>query len=195
VFRVFKIFVGFFATFLVLLAFLGVLNARTRNFGQGLVSSVEIITQASPNQLFAALPAQIGGLTNSIVTGDARPQILKNFLELNNSPLTPYSEYLVQVADKYNLDFRLIPSISMVESTGGKVIPSGSHNAWGFANGETRFQSWAFAIEKVAQTLKSDYVDKGLVTPEQIMPKYAPPSVAKGGPWAKGVNFFLVELE
>lgn len=193
--RAVKIFIGFFATFAVLITSLGVLHARTRNFSQGLVSSIEIISQSPPNELFAALPAQIGNLANSVVTGDARPQILKNFLELNNSPLIPYSEYLVQIADKYSLDFRLIPSISMVESTGGKVIPAGSHNAWGFANGETRFQSWPYAIEKVAQTLKEDYINKGLVTPEQIMPKYAPPSVAKGGPWAKGVNFFLGELE
>lgn len=185
----------FISTFFVLATSVGVLHLRTRNFVDGIVSSVQVISQSSPYELFAALPAQIGELANSVAAGDARPLILKNFFELNESPLAEYTQILVETADKYNLDFRLIPAIAMVESTGGKVMPTGSHNAWGFANGATRFFSWEDAIEKVAKTLKENYVDKGLVTPEQIMPKYAPPSVAKGGPWAKGVNFFFEKLE
>lgn len=193
--RVGLVFFWFIATFFVLLTSTGLLYSRTKNLGQGLVSSAQIITQSPPNKLFTALPAQIGGLTNSVLLGDARPLILKNFLELNRSPLAPYHQLLVATADKYGLDFRLIPSIAMVESTGGKVMPARSHNAWGFANGATKFNSWEEAIEKVAQTLRVDYIDQGLSTPELIMPKYAPPSVAKGGPWAKGVTFFFEELE
>lgn len=189
------VFFWFFAILVTLGITTGILYTKTKYLKAGLVSSTQIISQSSPYQLFTALPEQIGGLTSAIVAGDARPLILKNFLELNNSPLAPYSELLVQTADKYNLDFRLIPAIAMVESTGGKVILTGSHNAWGFANGATKFASWEEAIEKVAKTLKEDYIDKGLVTPELMMPKYAPPSVVKGGPWAKGVNFFFEELE
>lgn len=193
--RFFLVFFWFFSTLALLATSISFLYIRTKNFGQGLVSSAQVVSQSSPYELFTAIPAQVGGLTNSVATGDARPLILKNFLETNKSPLTPYTELLVQTADKYGLDFRLIPAIAMVESTGGKVMPADSHNAWGFANGATRFSSWEAAIEKVAQTLKEDYVDKGLATPELIMPKYAPPSVSKGGPWAKGVNFFFSELE
>lgn len=193
--RVGLVFFWLFGAFFALLASGSLLYFRTKNLSQGLVSSAQIIAQSPPNKLFAALPTQIGGLTNSVLIGDARPLILKNFLEANRSPLAPHYQLLVATADKYGLDFRLIPSIAMVESTGGKVMPTRSHNAWGFANGETKFNSWEEAIENVAQTLKTDYVDQGLATPELIMPKYAPPSVAKGGPWAKGVQFFFDELE
>lgn len=193
--RVGLVFFWLISVLLTLATTIGLLHTRTKNFGQALVSSAQIISQSSPYELFTALPSQVGELANSVATGDARPLILKNFLETNRSPLTPYADFLVQTADKYGLDFRLIPAIAMVESTGGRVMPTGSHNAWGFANGESRFSSWEEAIEEVAQTLKADYIAQGLTTPELIMPKYAPPSVAKGGPWAKGVNFFFGELE
>lgn len=189
------VFFWFITTFFVLGTSIGVLNLRTKNLTEGLVSSIQFISQSSPYGLFSALPTQIGELANSVATGDARPLILKNFFELNKSPLTAYSELLVATADKYNLDFRLIPAIAMIESTGGKIMPTGSFNAWGFANGATRFDSWETAIEKVGKTLKENYIDQGLVTPELIMPKYAPPSVAKGGPWARGVNFFFEKLQ
>src|SRR3989344_1526254 len=42
---------------------------------------------------------------------DIRPYILERFLR--GTPLEPYSEYLVEVADSYNLDYRLIPAIAI----------------------------------------------------------------------------------
>ncbi len=43
--------------------------------------------------------------------------------------------------------------------------------------------------------LSHKYIDIGLDTPEKIMAKYTPPSLEKGGPWAKGVNQFMSDLE
>ena len=50
-------------------------------------------------------------------------------------------------------------------------------------------------METVAKTLKTKYIDIGLDTPEKIMAKYTPPSLKIGGPWAKGVNQFMTDLE
>ena len=74
-------------------------------------------------------------------------------------------------------------------------MPAGSYNCWGFENGATKFSSYEHALERVFKTLKEGYIDQGLTTPEEIMPKYAPPSVAKGGPWAKCVAKFIREME
>ena len=135
------------------------------------------------------------GTTNSLIqVGDARPLLIKNYLDRYNSPLAPYSDYIFTISQKYNLDYGLIVAIAQCESNICKKIPLGSYNCWGFGNGESRFKSWEGAIEYVAKTLKEDYYDIGLVTPDQIMPKYVPPSVEKGGPWAKCVNQFLGEL-
>ena len=159
-------------------------------------TSVKGVTTAkTPSQLFAALPEAIGGISTAIATGDARPVIIDQYLTLYDSPMAPYADFLFEMSEKYGLDYRLMIAIAQCESNLCKKAPPGSYNCWGFENGTTNFSSWEQAIEQVAKTLKERYIDQGLVTPEQIMAKYAPPSVEKGGPWAICVNQFLEELQ
>ncbi len=146
-------------------------------------------------EFYAALPQVLGSFTSAVQAADARPEIIRQYLQGFNSPLTPYADLIVQLSDQYGLDFRLIVSIAQCESNLCKRIPDGSYNCWGFGNGETRFLSWEQALQRVAQTLKEDYIDQGLTTPQLIMPKYVPPSVAKGGPWARCVSQFMDELQ
>lgn len=124
---------------------------------------------------------------------DPRPIIVERFLK--GTPLEPYSDYIVDVSDKYAIDYRLIPAIAMKESGGGAAVDPASHNAWGFENGRTYFPSWEYAIDRVASTLKNGYISKGLTTPEQIMAKYAPPQLETGGKWAKDINLFYTQME
>lgn len=146
-------------------------------------------------QMYAALPAVLGSFSPTLQAGDARPEIVRRYLQKYQSPLLPYADDIVSLSDENNLDFRLIVAIAQCESNVCKKIPEGSYNCWGFENGNTKFNSWEHAIQRVAKTLKEGYIDQGLVTPDQIMPKYAPPSVEKGGPWAKCVNQFFQEME
>ena len=152
---------------------------------------------ASKNQyeFYAALPQILGTFTTAVQAADARPEIIRQYLERHRSPLLPYADLIVALSDKYGLDFRLIVSIAQCESNLCKKIPAESYNCWGFQNGSTRFLSWEQALNQVAKTLKEKYIDHGLTTPELIMPKYAPPSVEKGGPWAKCVSQFMEELQ
>ena len=95
------------------------------------------------------------------------------------------------MADKYEIDYRLVPAIAMQESNLCKVIPHNSYNCWGwgiYGNTVTRFSSYEESIETVSRGLKKYYVDQGLKTPDQIMKKYNPSS---NGSWAFGVNFFF----
>lgn len=154
----------------------------------------KVLGAETPLELYAALPPAVGSVGQAIAKGDARPILIEQYLEKYNSPLLPHSDFIFEMSEKYNLDYGLMVAIAMCESNVCKKIPDGSYNCWGFENGATRFQSWEQAIEQVAKTLKEEYYDKGMVTPEEIMPKYAPPSVEKGGPWAKCVNQFLEEL-
>lgn len=146
-------------------------------------------------QLYAALPPETGKVLGVVSTGDARPIIIQKYLQKHQSPLSPYANQLFQASEKYGVDYRLIVAIAQCESNLCKKAPPGSYNCWGFENGETHFLSWEQAFNQVAKTLREGYLDQGLTTPEQIMPKYAPPSVEKGGPWAKCVNQFINELE
>jgi hypothetical protein len=134
----------------------------------------------------------------TFTTADARDHIIKNYLHRYSSPLEPFAKAIVDVSDKYSLDYRLLVAIAQQESNLCKRIPENSHNCWGFGiYGDlvTRFSSYPEALEKVAKAIKRDYIDKGLDTPEEIMAKYTPPSLEKGGPWAKGVNRFMTDLE
>lgn len=126
---------------------------------------------------------------------DSRIAILKAFFRKHNSPLYDHADFIVKISDEYGLDFRLIPAIAMQESTACKVIPHNSHNCWGwgiYGNKITRFESYPEAIETVAKGLKTNYIDKGLTTPEAIMAKYTPSS---NGSWARGVSNVLGVLE
>ena len=128
-------------------------------------------------------------------TADIRIANLKYFFRKYESVLYDEAEFIVTTADKYKLDYRLIPAIAMQESGLCKNIYEGSHNCWGwgiYGNKVTRFDSYKEAIETISRGLKANYIDKGLVTPEDIMRKYTPPSA---GSWAFGVNFFLKIIE
>ncbi len=122
---------------------------------------------------------------------DLRVIRLQKFFQKYNSPLMPYANDFVYFADKYQIDYRLVPSISGVESTFGKRIPPGSYNAYGWANGEYKFKSWPDSIEHVTKTLRYKYYDKGAVNIDQIARRYAPPSKT----WGHNVKYFLAKID
>jgi len=82
--------------------------------------------------MYSALPKSVGEITYAIKTGDARPVIIKQYLEKYHSPLTPYSDYIFQTSEKYGLDYRLLIALAQQESNLCKKIPVNSHNCWGW---------------------------------------------------------------
>lgn len=149
-------------------------------------------------KLYAALPASEVEYEDSIVFSDARAKIIENFFKGYDSLLAGYSETFLEVADKYDLDYRLLPAISMQESNGAKRIIKESYNPFGYGiygDKVVKFASWEEAIERVGKALRENYLDAGLTAPEEIMIKYTPPSLAKGGAWAKGVSYFMEEMK
>lgn len=130
-----------------------------------------------------------------IISSDARGPLIDSFLTKYKSPMQGLGEKFVEIADKHDLPFWLVPAIAQCESNLGKRIPEGSHNAWGWGiYGEkvTKFNSWEEGIEKVSRGLNKDYMNKGYDTPAEIMSKYTPGS---NGSWADCVEQFLKELK
>lgn len=144
----------------------------------------------SVQPVFANIEAE-GSADIVVAEKDLRIEKLKRFLVSYNSPLTSYASEFVKVADKYNLDWKLIPAITGVESTFGKAIPYGSYNAYGWVNGAYYFASWEESIEIVGKSLRENYLDRGAYTVEKIAPIYAPPSQT----WAWKVKYFMEKLE
>ncbi|KKQ43040.1 MAG: hypothetical protein US60_C0008G0007 [Microgenomates group bacterium GW2011_GWC1_37_8] len=122
---------------------------------------------------------------------DNRVSKLSDFFENYKSPLAPFSDEFIYWADYYNLDWRLIPAISGVESTFGKNIPKSSFNAYGWANGNYKFTSWENSIEIVAKTLREKYYNQGANNIDRIAKRYAPPSHT----WAWKVKFFMEKID
>lgn len=126
---------------------------------------------------------------------DSRVRMLKAFFRQHNSDLYDYASYIVEVSDKYQFDYRLLPAIAMQESNLCKYIPHNSYNCWGwgiYGDLTTRFDSYHEAIDTVAVGIKTHYIDQGLVTASSIMAKYTPSS---NGSWARGVNTVLGWIE
>ena len=122
---------------------------------------------------------------------DPRVEKLEAFFTKYDSPLASYAQEFIEAADLYQLDWKLVPAITGVESTFGKRIPAYSYNAYGWNNGNYYFQSWEQSINHVSRCLKEKYVDRGLDTPYKIGPVYAPPSAT----WASKVVYFMKLIE
>ncbi len=82
---------------------------------------------------------------------DPRYRRLAEFFQKNRSPLQKYAEDFVKVADQYHLDWRLLPSLAMVESGGGRVFAR--NNVFGWASGRARFETIQDGIAYVAKCL------------------------------------------
>jgi len=121
-------------------------------------------------------------LKNSLSTAenDLRSQVLKTFLEKRQSPLADYADTFIQVADKYELDWKLVPAISGLESAFAKRYVQGTYNAYGWGGGYIYFDSWEDSIETVSAALKDKYINRGALTVNQIGRIYAPPNPAWG---------------
>jgi hypothetical protein len=135
----------------------------------------------------------------SIVSGDAREILLDKFLA--GSPLYPYSNLMVYEADKYGIDFRLIPAIAMCESNLGKRIPSSdSYNAFGISvyTGQqdgAKFKNWETSLLWVYEFIHDKFINKSIIDIKDIGAIWAPPSVEKGNSWANCVESFMRHIQ
>lgn len=174
---------------------LGVSLYMAQAVTQPSVLGAQTVSLPSVPYVFAALPPNMPEIKSHIISGDARTLIVAQFLEQYNAPLASSAAELVSAADTYGLDFRLLPAISMQESNGCKIIPHGSHNCWGWgihSRGSLGFDSINEGIHTVAKGLSENYINQGLITPEEIMSKYTPSSP---GTWSNAVRHFMEEME
>jgi hypothetical protein len=82
---------------------------------------------------------------------DPRLESLRRFFQKGDCPAQAYSQAFLEAADIYELDWRLLPSISFIESTGGKVAPN--NNMFGWDSGRAQFDSPTAGIHKVGYQL------------------------------------------
>lgn len=81
-------------------------------------------------------------------------------------------DYL-NAADKNNLNYRILPAISVQESSCGRHYPVLTNNLWGWDSARTSFPSLREGLNFVAERLANGYYYKGK-TLDQILHAYNP---------------------
>jgi hypothetical protein len=102
---------------------------------------------------------------------DPRSKTLQRFFRKANCPAQKYSDVFLEAADANDLDWRLLPSISFVESTGGKQAKN--NNLFGWDSGRAEFPSPIAGIHEVGSRLAHSelYRDKDV---DEILAIYNP---------------------
>ena len=153
------------------------------------------ISRQAHKPQFQAVPSENLSTDVSLGHEDGRIEALDEFFKDYDSPLYGHAKAIVEEADKHKIDYRLLPAIAMQESTLCKKIIKNSHNCWGFGiyGGKvTKFESYEDAIRVITSTMAKKYVQKGYVSPEEIVKKYTPSDTGK---WSDVVSLIMTRLK
>lgn len=128
--------------------------------------------------------------SENIRNTDLRVVALEKVFKKYNSPLEPYASDFVKTADKYNVDWKLLPAISGLESSFGVYQMAGSYNSYGWGGGRIYFPSWESGIDTVISGLKTNYIGDNSYSPYTIGPTYS-----ESPTWAPRVERFMDEID
>src|SRR5947209_18523165 len=98
--------------------------------------SAGFMTSSEPIRLPPALPKLS---SNARKPADPRIERLRTFFSRLHCPVSNLADEFVQAADENHLDWRLLPSISVIESGGRKAYRN--NHIFGWANGNQPFDS------------------------------------------------------
>ena len=96
------------------------------------------------------------------VGADPRPAKLETFFQSFGCPAPYHVKEYLGAADAYAIDYRLLPAISVLESTCG--LYQRENNRWGWASARKGFASFRAGLEYIAHQLAEGryYKDKTL---------------------------------
>lgn len=97
---------------------------------------------------------------------DARVLRLQQFFSRLHCPVRDLSEEFIHAADDNDLDWRLLPSISIIESSGGKAYRN--NNIFGWANGDWSFPTIRAGLHQVAFRLGRSIIYRNRTTEEKL---------------------------
>lgn len=85
---------------------------------------------------------------------DQRVEKIEAYYNTHNLPLAAYAQEFVDAADTYGIDWRLLPAIGFIESTGGKyACQTASYSPFGWGSCKINFNSYEHAIDVTAMNL------------------------------------------
>jgi len=121
--------------------------------------------------IHAGTPAPATAEYRNTPDNDPRLTCLRAFFEGSNCPAAEFSPVFLEASDSNALDWRLLPSISFVESTGGKSARN--NNIFGWDSGRAVFSSAVACIRSVAYSLSHSHLYR-YKTVDEILRTYNP---------------------
>ena len=121
-------------------------------------------------------------IMDSPVFADPRAAKIDAYFAQWDLPLSGHGKGMIEAADKYGIDWRLLPALAMLETTGGKnLCGDGTNlNAFGYGSCKIHFGTFEASFEAVAKTLSGNcertahlYKRKSI---EGILEVYNPPN-------------------
>jgi hypothetical protein len=159
-----------------------------------LASSGSSYADEKAKSVSASLAASGSAVPVDSMKHDNRAEVLKKFLEQYDADLASNAQTFVDEADKNNIDWKLVPAISGVESTFGQAIPYHCNNAWGYNiyGDHTRcFATYKDAITVISHDLRHLYMDQwGATDIYSIGHRYAASPT-----WAQRVTMFSQQIQ
>ncbi len=143
---------------------------------------------------YAALPSTQNVFDASASLSDRRVQSLQAFFSLYHSPLLLYAQNIVDKADTYGIDYRLLPAIAMQESgLCKKALPQAPYNCWGFGiygKRVTSFAGYDEAIDTITRYF-ANKKSKGIDSLEEIGKIYNPGNTNN---WTENVILIMSKI-
>ncbi|MEK7624772.1 MAG: hypothetical protein AAB467_00300 [Patescibacteria group bacterium] len=119
-----------------------VLVVPSGSFAKG--NAIQLATAFNPMAYLGSVAAE-----NSVALD--RAERIDNYFQKRGMPLAGNGEIFVRVAEKCNIDWRLLPAIGVRESSGGLHMQYNNPFGWGSA--KIKFYNFEDAIETVSDNL------------------------------------------
>lgn len=147
-------------------------------------------TSVAGDSATLALTAKLNRAEIEAIRDFRKNLAIKAVLEKYDSPMVSEIDSFLAACKKYSLNCYLLPSIAGLESTFGRFISPGSYNPFGWGRGLIPFKNWSESIETVGAGLKTNYIDKGATSIEEIGAIYC-----EGDSWASRIRWFMAQFE
>ncbi len=112
-------------------------------------------TQAeAPLPALVATPDAQEVLVDGLTVAERAAKIDAFYISKGDLPLAGHGLAFVQAADKYGIDWRLVPAIGLIESTGGKyACKKVTYSAFGWGSCKINFGSYEESIDVISKNL------------------------------------------
>jgi len=186
-------------SFLVLpmLTMLMPFGAIPGNINNNLVMAPQTVLSQKQNIVALTLPTLNQVDDEKAKTLQKQANAIDAYFKGHNMPLQGKGMKMAQEADKNGLDYRLLPAIAAIESTGGRdACKNATHSFMGWGSCKIDFKSDDEDIETVAQNLGGNDPDTSKYytgkTIKQILNIYNPPAIVPN--YAKRVMKVMKEI-